>query len=236
MHKDIAMRNALNEVLRTEYIKDCQRGVDRWNKTIKEEGIDFELNYNADFDDWGLTGWGSLSSNFIGTYTMKLATSPSSASDPASFDCAGYFGTTCGSPTPTWKHKMRVTWSTPWDVDISLQWRHISSVALDADSTDPLLGGSAATVCPGGTTIHGAGDCVDQNIRAYDYFDLSGVWNVTEGIELRAGINNLFDVEPPILDQGSLGVTPIPFGAANTFPGTYDALGRNVFIAGTIKL
>ncbi|MBK9032697.1 MAG: benzoyl-CoA 2,3-epoxidase subunit BoxB [Myxococcales bacterium] len=41
--KDIAMRNALNEVLRHEYIKDCQRGVDRWNKTIKDEGIDFEL-------------------------------------------------------------------------------------------------------------------------------------------------------------------------------------------------
>jgi benzoyl-CoA 2,3-epoxidase subunit B len=41
--EDIAMRNALNEVLRTEYIKDCQRGVDRWNKTIKDEGIAFEL-------------------------------------------------------------------------------------------------------------------------------------------------------------------------------------------------
>jgi benzoyl-CoA 2,3-dioxygenase component B len=43
VHKDVPMRNALNEVLRTEYIKDCQRGVDRWNKTIKDEGIDFEL-------------------------------------------------------------------------------------------------------------------------------------------------------------------------------------------------
>ncbi|MBZ0238359.1 MAG: benzoyl-CoA 2,3-epoxidase subunit BoxB [Deltaproteobacteria bacterium] len=43
VHKDVAMRNALNEVLRTEYIKDCQRGVDRWNKTIKDEGIDFVL-------------------------------------------------------------------------------------------------------------------------------------------------------------------------------------------------
>ena len=43
VHKDVAMRNALNEVLRTEYIKDCQRGVDRWNKTIKDEGVDFEL-------------------------------------------------------------------------------------------------------------------------------------------------------------------------------------------------
>jgi benzoyl-CoA 2,3-epoxidase subunit B len=43
VHKDVAMRNALNEVLRTEYIKDCARGVERWNKTIKDEGIDFEL-------------------------------------------------------------------------------------------------------------------------------------------------------------------------------------------------
>src|SRR5689334_3837242 len=43
VHKDVPMRNALNEVLRTEYIKDCQRGVDRWNKTIKDEGISFEL-------------------------------------------------------------------------------------------------------------------------------------------------------------------------------------------------
>jgi benzoyl-CoA 2,3-dioxygenase component B len=41
--EDVPMRNALNEVLRTEYIKDCQRGVDRWNKTIKDEGIAFEL-------------------------------------------------------------------------------------------------------------------------------------------------------------------------------------------------
>lgn len=43
VHKDVAMRTALNEVLRTEYIKDCQRGVDRWNKTINDEGIGFEL-------------------------------------------------------------------------------------------------------------------------------------------------------------------------------------------------
>jgi benzoyl-CoA 2,3-dioxygenase component B len=43
VHEDVAMRNALNEVLRREYIKDCQRGVDRWNKTIRDEGVQFEL-------------------------------------------------------------------------------------------------------------------------------------------------------------------------------------------------
>jgi benzoyl-CoA 2,3-epoxidase subunit B len=34
---------ALNERLRDDYIVDCQRGVDRWNKIIRDHGIDAEL-------------------------------------------------------------------------------------------------------------------------------------------------------------------------------------------------
>ena len=41
--KEVAMRRAMNEILRQEYIKDCQRGVDKWNKTIAKHGIDFEM-------------------------------------------------------------------------------------------------------------------------------------------------------------------------------------------------
>jgi benzoyl-CoA 2,3-dioxygenase component B len=33
----------LNERLRDDYIADCQRGVDRWNKVISNHGVDFEL-------------------------------------------------------------------------------------------------------------------------------------------------------------------------------------------------
>ena len=202
---------------------------------IKTTGVDFEANYHADLDDWDMQGAGSLSMNFIGTWTKEWSLSPSVVSDPPSFDCAGLFGVTCGSPYPDWKHKMRVTWSTPWDVDISLAWRYISSVSLDANTTNPILGGSATTVCPDGGTIHGAGDCVDRTISAFNYFDLSAIWNVSEGIEIRGGVNNIFALNPPALDQGSLGATPIPFGAANTFPGTYDSLGRQLFIGATLK-
>src|SRR5438874_13214313 len=28
----VPMRNALNEVLRTEYVRDCEKGLERWNK------------------------------------------------------------------------------------------------------------------------------------------------------------------------------------------------------------
>ena len=34
---------SLNERLREDYIADCQRGVDRWNRVIREQGVDAEL-------------------------------------------------------------------------------------------------------------------------------------------------------------------------------------------------
>jgi len=41
--RDVAALPALNERLRDDYIADCQRGVDRWNQTVRKHGIDFEL-------------------------------------------------------------------------------------------------------------------------------------------------------------------------------------------------
>ncbi len=39
----VPMRNAMNEVMRVAYIRDCEIGVKRWNGIIKKGGIDFEL-------------------------------------------------------------------------------------------------------------------------------------------------------------------------------------------------
>jgi benzoyl-CoA 2,3-dioxygenase component B len=41
--QDVPMRNAMNEVLRDEYVVDSQRGVDKWNRAIEAAGIDFTL-------------------------------------------------------------------------------------------------------------------------------------------------------------------------------------------------
>jgi len=41
---DVPLRNAMNEVLRAEYMKDCLRGVSRWNRTLQKLGIDFEIS------------------------------------------------------------------------------------------------------------------------------------------------------------------------------------------------
>jgi benzoyl-CoA 2,3-epoxidase subunit B len=41
--REVPMRNALNEVLRGEYVRDCERALERWNKYIAEEGVDHKL-------------------------------------------------------------------------------------------------------------------------------------------------------------------------------------------------
>ncbi|MEY3380894.1 MAG: benzoyl-CoA 2,3-epoxidase subunit BoxB [Hylemonella sp.] len=43
VEKEVPMLNALNEVLRDDYIKDSIAGVERWNKLIEKAGIPFRL-------------------------------------------------------------------------------------------------------------------------------------------------------------------------------------------------
>jgi benzoyl-CoA 2,3-epoxidase subunit B len=43
VEKEVPMLNALNEVLRDDYIKDSVAGVGRWNKLIEKAGISYRL-------------------------------------------------------------------------------------------------------------------------------------------------------------------------------------------------
>jgi benzoyl-CoA 2,3-dioxygenase component B len=42
-HEEVPLRNAMNEVLRDEYVEDSQRGIDKWNRAIEEAGHSFRL-------------------------------------------------------------------------------------------------------------------------------------------------------------------------------------------------
>lgn len=69
-------------------------------------------------------------------------------------------------------------------------------------------------------------DPVLTHIPSYSYFDLSTIWVVTPHIQIRAGVNNVLDRDPPFLPQEFSGITS---GTINTFP-TYDVVGRSIFI------
>jgi outer membrane receptor protein involved in Fe transport len=65
------------------------------------------------------------------------------------------------------------------------------------------------------------------SISAFDYFDLNlALRPPVKGLTVALGIDNLFDKKPP---------TPVNPGAFNTFPDTYDVLGRTFGISLTIR-
>jgi benzoyl-CoA 2,3-dioxygenase component B len=41
--REVPMRNALNEVLRGEYVRDCERAMKRWNKYLADAGVEDRL-------------------------------------------------------------------------------------------------------------------------------------------------------------------------------------------------
>jgi benzoyl-CoA 2,3-dioxygenase component B len=41
--EEVPTRNAMNEIVRKAYLKDCDIGVQRWNRVIKKAGVAFEL-------------------------------------------------------------------------------------------------------------------------------------------------------------------------------------------------
>jgi benzoyl-CoA 2,3-dioxygenase component B len=41
---EVPLRNAVNEQLRQDYAADCARVLTRWNKALKEEGMDVQLS------------------------------------------------------------------------------------------------------------------------------------------------------------------------------------------------
>jgi outer membrane receptor protein involved in Fe transport len=174
------------------------------------KGVDLGANYR-----YRMGSMGGLDFSFTGTYLKEFKQEDFPGS--GAYDCAGLHGTTCGTPLPKWRHKIRGTWSTPWQgLELALTWRHIDSVKLDATSND----------------IHLSGDSepADQKLAARDYLDLAANWQITKTYTFRAGINNLLDKDPPVS-----GVVAAVYGNGNTYPQVYDAMGRRVFLNLTAK-
>jgi iron complex outermembrane receptor protein len=176
----------------------------------KTSGVDVAANFR---DKLG-SGMGSFDLALTGTWLKEFL--QEDAPGMGTYDCAGLFGPSCGTPLPKWRHKLRGTWSTPWNVDLALTWRFIDEVKLSSTSSNKLLAGKFQS-----------GDAV---FGRQNYLDVAANWNITKMFALRGGVNNVLDRDPPV---GA--VTSGVFGNGNTFPQVYDALGRRVFMNLTAK-
>jgi outer membrane receptor protein involved in Fe transport len=66
----------------------------------------------------------------------------------------------------------------------------------------------------------------DLKLAATGYVDIFGSWDIRDNVTLRAGINNLFDTDPPLTGASNCPAGPC---SGNTWPGLYDASGRYFF-------
>ena len=218
-------RNAIGSLWigNTGYIIDSLANVGQ----LHERGIDADVSYALD-----VGAAGKVRLNMVGTYLDLYDVTPIEAlSAKTSYNCAGLYGPACssttegaGTPVFRWRHTFRATWETPWQgLDVSFAWRYYSGVKLEQLSANPNLAGEVAA---GSTIANGGISNTDAYISSYNYFDITASMNLTDKITFRLGVNNILDKDPPIIGTTNL---PGTSGNGNTFPQTYDALGRFVF-------
>lgn len=188
--------------------------------TLLTDGFDLIANYKRSI------GFADLSLNFSGNYTKqaKFAASPTSGYGS---NCPGLYSANCGLALgqlqPKWSWSQRTTLSFD-KVDVSLLWRHISGFRSE-------LGG--LYVGP----ITGIGPLVGQQVNlnripSYDYFDLTTRFSVTDNLDLTVSAFNLLDKKPPLVGNQA-GTTTA--GSGNTFPSTYDVIGRRYSVTARLR-
>ena len=175
--------------------------------TLQTSGLDLQAGYNLDLSDFGMNNAGDVRLQYAATYLDKFDFTPFPGG--VVIECAGKYGNDCVQPVnPTYRHRMLATWSSPFGLETTVTWRHLSGV-------DNI----SATPAP-----------IDERLGTADYFDLSGNYEIVEGVRFRAGVNNIFSEQPPV----SVSSGP-PLGNGNTYPVTYDT-GRFIFFGLNVKL
>ncbi len=212
---------------------------------ILTDGVDFGLNYRRDL------GFARLNLSFNGNWTHRSQFQPivpgsvlpagapgAGGALPTSGvrECVGFYSGNCGSPgsagpssapgsiQPELSWNARATFSFD-DIDLSVLWRHISGVELE-----PGNGCSTSLTLQGGFQN---GRVVNTcEVPAYNWFDLAARFGISDNLDITITVQNLLDKDPPF--TGSNAGTAA-YNSGNTYPSTYDALGRRFAVAARLR-
>jgi iron complex outermembrane receptor protein len=156
-----------------------------------------ELGFSFGFD----VGMGDLT--FSGTANKYLTHEFQSLAALPVVDCSGYFGTSCENVRPDFRLIERTTWNLT-NLSLSMQLRHIGAVSVEPPEAS-------------NTYVE------FRDIDAETYVDLYASYTFADKYLLSFGAMNVTDIDPPVVGNEAAATD---FNSGNTFPSTYDVLGR----------
>ena len=185
---------------------------------LATDGIDFTIAYSHDITDdvqWRTRMVG----NWTNSSTFQAVTGVS-----LDRECVGLYSANCSNsgsiqPEFTFNWRNTVTWE---DLDVSLNWRYISSNEYELRDTDTAFVG-----VPEG---HSKESDFNETGK-YSIFDLSVRYQILENVSVTGVVSNLFDRDPP-LTGAFIGATG--FNSGNTYPSTYDGIGRRYSLSARV--
>ncbi len=193
---------------------------------LSTAGVDVIANYQRDL------GFAEWNSGFVFNYTDHSRFN-ANVSNPTSLnrDCVGLFSPNCsftGSLQPKFQWSWRNT-VTLDKIDISFLWRHIDGFKQEPDDIANGRGpGFVGDVVTPITTVY----LNAASIPAADYFDLTLRFNVNDNLTFTGTVQNLLDKQPPVVGSS---IGSVAFNSGNTYPSTYDALGRRFAVTARLK-
>jgi len=155
-------------------------------------GIDISAQYGFDAGNFG-----DIGISYLGTYNLENEFTAFLGDDVIT--CDGEFGTTCGEPDPTYRHRV-VGSVNKNDWSFQTVWRLVGGVNDDA----------------------GEGVNSVDSIGAFHYFDSSISKDFGENLTLSFGANNVFDKNPPVIGDNDEQANTFP-ATYDVFGRTYFA-------------
>ncbi len=149
---------------------------------------------------------GTLNANYVGSYTLKST----SRASPLGLvvECAGAFAGFCGEPNPKYKHAAQIGYE-KGPLSVNFRWRYLSGVTVE-------------------TSFAGFVSDLSDHINSANYIDVETQYSLRNNLDISLGVRNITGETPPIL--GSTVAEQ-----ANTWPATYEHLGRQVFFGASLR-
>jgi len=170
---------------------------------LEQKGIDFGASYAVELGDNGSLDFGINGNYLIDNKSQSASFTPNN-------NCVGLLGNTCSDPDHEWRF-VQTTGYTNGPLDVQLRWQFLDGLTND---TVALIGAPETNFAL-------------PRIGSENYFDLTARYSFNDRYQLRAGVLNLFDNQPPITGNDFGGTLQ---NSGNTFPATYDPLGRRYFV------